>query len=223
MTISNVLTLEAALLGHDQLVDAPHPALVVRAQRRRPLLLRRALEGGAPGAAAMLLAHGWRPDLHDCAALGDVAGLTAHLADLAADARDPQGATALHYAATHGHAEVVSRLLAAGAHVRCRWHRDLEPIHLASAAGHLAVVERLLAAGARHDAEDAAGFRPLHSAAAAGHAPVVRRLLLAGADPHTPVGTATAVDLARRAGCQLTLGLLKQVVRPDPLFGLSRR
>jgi len=209
VTISTVLTLEEAVLGPDVVDGTLSPALVRRAQRRRPLLLRDALSGGRRDAVALLLAHGWQPDLHDCAALGDIARLRTHLVDQSPTVEDDHGAQPLHLASRAGYAEAVSALLAAGACPRARWGRALDPLHLAAAGGHTDVIHRLLQAGADPHARDEAGFTALHVVAARGLAPAARRLLLAGARPDP-----RAVGLARRSGCQQTLGLLLQLAPP---------
>ena len=84
---------------------------------------------------------------------------------------------ALLDASSHGHLEVVERLLAAGADVHAS---DDAALYGASSFGHLAVVERLLDAGADvHCCQDGA----VREASEAGHYTVVGRLLCAGADP----------------------------------------
>jgi len=218
LTISNVVMLEAALFGSEGPTEAPSPELVARAQQRRPALLRQALRSGRRDAVDLLLAHGWQPDLHDCAALGDVSGLQAHLADGDPESRDEHGAHALHLAVAHGHLPATRLLLAAGASPRASYAGALEPLHLAAADGDLDLVACLLSAGADVDARDEAGFTPLHLAAAAGHPDAVRRLLLAGADPDARIGTGDVASLARQSGCQRTLGLVRQLARPRCCF-----
>jgi ankyrin repeat protein len=151
--------------------------------------------------------------LHRAALRGDLAGLHTALQSEHPDAIDGQGARPLHLAAFRGHAPAVRALLESGASANAVWGHFLRPLHLAAAAGALPVVHLLLRAGAEVDARDEAGFTALHTASAQGLHEVVRRLVMAGADPDVWVGDQQAVDLARRAGCWQTVGLLKQVSR----------
>src|SRR5918996_2102639 len=68
-----------------------------------------------------------------------------------ADVNQPQGdgMTALHWAATGGHADLVETLLYAGANVRATTRLGAyTPLHLASQNGHAAIVGALVKAGA---------------------------------------------------------------------------
>jgi ankyrin repeat protein len=95
----------------------------------------------------------------------------------------------LHYAAFHGHADMVELLLAHGVKVDAEvYYRDatqfniegLTPLLLAAEEGHKEVVALLLAGGADVNAHDMQeGWTPLHFAASLGHKEVVE-LLLAG-------------------------------------------
>ena len=80
---------------------------------------------------------------------------------------DSPGWSALHYAATAGHANIVSWLLDSGADVDARWGRGGAPIKTAlweaSFWGRADVVEILLSRGA--DPEGGGGPLPLHGAA----------------------------------------------------------
>mmetsp|Transcript_115766 Transcript_115766/g.180912 ORF Transcript_115766/g.180912 Transcript_115766/m.180912 type:complete len:433 (+) Transcript_115766:90-1388(+) len=79
------------------------------------------------------------------------------------ETRSYRGHTPLHVAATHGHAEVVSRLLEGEADPMATTPQGRSPLHLATLADHAAVVERLLQAGLHDgfDHSDAQGMRAL--------------------------------------------------------------
>lgn len=92
--------------------------------------------------------------------------------------------TALHVAASTGHEQELSALLAGGAAVTLE-ARDGEgktALAAAAGAGQEACVRRLLAAGASPNAVDRHGHTPLHWAAACGWEPCLQALLEAGAD-----------------------------------------
>eukprot|EP00747_Dinoflagellata_sp_TGD_P077759 gnl/TRDRNA2_/TRDRNA2_159735_c3_seq1.p2 gnl/TRDRNA2_/TRDRNA2_159735_c3~~gnl/TRDRNA2_/TRDRNA2_159735_c3_seq1.p2 ORF type:complete len:239 (+),score=30.74 gnl/TRDRNA2_/TRDRNA2_159735_c3_seq1:929-1645(+) len=76
-----------------------------------------------------------------------VDGLVSMRADLSV--RSPTGgSTALHYAALHGHAVVVSRLLEARASSVVADDKGWTPLHTAASRGHVDTVVRLLTSGA---------------------------------------------------------------------------
>jgi len=157
--------------------------------------------------ARTLLAVRGRPaDLFEAAALGLEDRVELLLgADPARDvgAMAPDGFTALHLAAYFGRAEVVGRLLAAGAEVEAmaRNATRVRPLHSAVAGGSDAVVAALLAAGAGPETRQAGGYTPLMGAAAGGSEPLARRLLAAGADRRlTNDEGETAADIARKRG-----------------------
>jgi ankyrin repeat protein len=98
--------------------------------------------------------------------------------------RQTDGATALHWAAYHGDAELAALLLEAGADASAANRNGSTPLWLASNQGDAAVLETLLAGGA--DANEALplGRRPLMLAARSGKIDAVRVLLEHGADPN---------------------------------------
>jgi ankyrin repeat protein len=68
-----------------------------------------------------------------------------------ASARDESGATALHFAAWRGYAEIVAALLDAGAEVTAQWqdgHVGGTPLHAAAHGNQRAIAELLIARGA---------------------------------------------------------------------------
>jgi len=89
--------------------------------------------------------------------------------------RPSDGATQLWVAAFRGDADVVSRLIAAGADVEAACTiDDTTPLYIAAAEGHADVVELLIAAGADFGS-NSDGVSPLLRAAAHGHVDVVAR------------------------------------------------
>ena len=97
------------------------------------------------------------------------------------DARQPDGATALHWAVHREHAEIADLLIRAGANVDAANDLGVTPLLMASARGHGALVERLLAAGADPDGALDSGETALMAAARAGSLEAVNALLDAGA------------------------------------------
>ena len=98
------------------------------------------------------------------------------------NAPEPDGATALHWAAHQGDLTAVDLLLGAGAVAAAANHFGVTPLSLAAANGHTAVVERLLAGGVDPDTALAGGETALMTAARAGRMGAVRALLAHGAD-----------------------------------------
>jgi ankyrin repeat protein len=98
------------------------------------------------------------------------------------EARDPSGATPLHWAARFGHVEVIGVLIAAGADVNCRRASEETPLHETTRWGTAAAADALLAAGAQVNAKDREERIPLHMAAWRGRNDVVKLLIEAGAD-----------------------------------------
>ena len=79
----------------------------------------------------------------------DVAAVRALLAEAVdVNARQPDGATALHWAMHREHVEIADLLIGAGADVDTANDLGVTPLLMASARGHGELVERLLAAGA---------------------------------------------------------------------------
>jgi ankyrin repeat protein len=102
-----------------------------------------------------------------------------------ADVNAPQGdgVTALHWAARHGDADLVTALVAAGANARAGTQFGAyTPLHLAAERGSAPIVQALLAAGAVVDAKTATGATPLMFAAAAGDTATMAALFDKGAD-----------------------------------------
>ena len=98
------------------------------------------------------------------------------------NARQPDGATALHWAAYRDDHEVAAILLEADADVRAANELGATPLWLAASNRSARMVERLLDAGAEPNVALPEGETPLMAAARAGGAEAVRLLLAHGAD-----------------------------------------
>jgi ankyrin repeat protein len=121
--------------------------------------------------------------LATAAARGDLATvrrlLDAGAKDL--DAPDRDGTPALHWVVRLGDADLVARLLAAGADVDAVDRHGVTPLTVAIGAGDAALVRRLLEAGADARRLDRVGEPPLMVAARVGEPAVARALLAHGA------------------------------------------
>ena len=99
------------------------------------------------------------------------------------NAPEPDGTTALHWAAHRGDIDTVNRLIDAGADVHTANRYDIAPIWLAAQDGHEVVVVALLRAGANpNTTRGNSGESVVMITARAGHADVLRRLVARGAD-----------------------------------------
>lgn len=107
------------------------------------------------------------------------AGDSADRADVNAPAAD--GATPLHWAVYADDADLVARLIRAGANVRAANRYGVTPLSLACTNGNARLVDRLLEAGADPNGALPEGETPLMTAARAGSLAVVERLIAAGA------------------------------------------
>ena len=150
-------------------------------------------EGGQP---ALLAAAGTEED--------DAAGVQLLLRHKArVDARDSRNRSALHEAASAGHAGICEALLDAGASVDAGDAEGRTPLLEAARAGHMAALEVLITARADSGARDGHGANALHLACAA-EAPsagMVRRLLELGVDAHAADAEGqSAIDIATAAG-----------------------
>ncbi len=112
----------------------------------------------------------------------------------------PDGTTALHWAAYRDDPALVDLLLRGGAAVGAANRYGVEPLSLAAARGHGAVVARLLAAGADPHAAQPGGETALMSAARAGSERAVEALLAAGADVNAAEETRGQTALMWAAG-----------------------
>jgi hypothetical protein len=119
------------------------------------------------------------------------------------EARDPQGWTALHWAAHAARPMSEAALIAAGAAIDALDHRGRTPLMLAllqrlSAASD-EPIERLLRAGADADVRDDHGWTALHYLGAGGagtdHPSLAQQLLARGARPSRDRGGRSPADL----------------------------
>jgi hypothetical protein len=119
------------------------------------------------------------------------------------EARDPQGWTALHWAAHAGRARGVAALIEAGAIIDALDHRGRTPLMLALlerlSANSDETIEMLLRARADADARDDHGWTALHYLAAGGasseHPSLAQQLLACGAQPSRDRGGRSPADL----------------------------
>ena len=100
------------------------------------------------------------------------------------DASQPDGTTALHWAAYHANEGMARELVDAGADVNASNRYGVSPLSLACASGAPRLVRLLLDAGADANAALAGGESVLMTAARTGVMESVRALLDAGADPN---------------------------------------
>ena len=124
--------------------------------------------------------------LADAAQRGDTAAVRSLLAQNAdVDARQGDGASALHWAAYRNDAETIAALIRAGADVHAANDHGVTPLALAARNGNAEIIAHLLAAGVDpNDPRQAvnAGETPLMLAARAGQVDAVEVLADAGAD-----------------------------------------
>lgn len=123
------------------------------------------------------------------------------------------GMTPLMKACCEGLAEMVDRLIAAGAHLDARNADGNTALWLACVGDHLDILDRLADAGIDIDSRNDNGATALMYAASAGKAPVVEKLLARGADPAPEtLDGFSALDLAATVEC---LKLLRHARRPE--------
>lgn len=137
-----------------------------------------------PVATASVGAAGSDVPLIEAAKSADAAAVRALLEQEpgSVTATEPDGTTALHYAAHRGDLETVGTLLAAGAHVDAVTRYGVRPLALAAENGDAAVVRRLLTAGADPNGSQPGGETALLTAARTGDTETIRALIAHGAD-----------------------------------------
>lgn len=126
-------------------------------------------------------------------------------------ATQPDGSTALHWAAYHDHREAVIQLLAAGAKVDAANRYGITPLLLACESGSEVIVRALLAAGADANGERKGGESAMMVAARTGKPGAVQALLEKGAKVEARDRTGqTALMWAAAEGHGGVIGLLVQ-------------
>jgi ankyrin repeat protein len=98
------------------------------------------------------------------------------------NAAEPDGATAIAWAAHRDDLEMAALLISAGADVNAANDYGVTPLSLACTNGSAVMVERLLKAGADPNAARPSGETPVMTAAWTGNADAVRALVAGGAD-----------------------------------------
>jgi uncharacterized protein len=101
---------------------------------------------------------------------------------------EPDGSTALHWAAYTNDAETAELLIRAGANAKVTNRYGVTPLALASGNGNRAIIEALLKAGADPNVASPEGETPLMLAARSGVAPAVKALIAHGADVNAKEG-----------------------------------
>jgi ankyrin repeat protein len=96
--------------------------------------------------------------------------------------QEPDGMTALHWAARNDDVDTAQLLIRAGANVKAANRYGVTPLSLAATNGNVTLVDALLKAGADAKATLPEGETVLMTAARAGNADVVKALIAHGAD-----------------------------------------
>jgi ankyrin repeat protein len=142
-------------------------------------------------------------DVADAVMRGDAAAVRALLAQKAdVNARQADGATALHWAVYRSDAALTDLLLQAGANPRATNNEGFTPLALAGLSGHAAIIESLLRAGADPNEQLPRGETALMMASRTGNVAALRTLLDRGADVNAtePLRGTTAVMWAADQG-----------------------
>jgi len=167
--------------------------------------MKRKLKRASLAAAALCFLFslpGISAEVHVAAAEGDVSRLEYVLArdpDMA-NARDREGVSPLHYAASGGHEKAVLVLLEKGAKIDANTFSGATPLYLASAKGRTATVRLLIENGAAVNNTDKMGCIPLHAAAGNGHIDTVKLLIKKGARPEETCRSLNPAELAYALG-----------------------
>lgn len=98
------------------------------------------------------------------------------------NAKEPDGSTALHWAAQRDSPELVDLLIAAGANAKAATRYNITPLTLACTNGNATVIEHLLNAGADPNGTSEEGETALMTASLTGKTDAIKLLLARGAD-----------------------------------------
>jgi uncharacterized protein len=124
-----------------------------------------------------------RNDVADAAMKGDKAAVRTLIQQKAdVNAPQPDGATALHWAAYRGDKELVEVLIKAGANPRAANREGATPLWLACINGDAPMIAALIAAGADPNEHLPLGRTPLMAAARTGKVDALKTLIDLGAD-----------------------------------------
>ena len=175
------------------------PQMKGHSRLRLPLLIALALST-APGVAAVVTAA---PPLIEAVKNADDAAVRQLLQErVDVNAPDPDGTTALHWAAHRNDGETVDLLIRNGAKTTATNRYGVTPLALAAENGNSAIIERLLVAGADPNGVLPGGETALMTTARTGDVAVVKTLLAHGADVNAQESTRgqTALMWAAAAG-----------------------
>uniref|UniRef100_A0A670K1E1 26S proteasome non-ATPase regulatory subunit 10 n=2 Tax=Podarcis muralis TaxID=64176 RepID=A0A670K1E1_PODMU len=100
-----------------------------------------------------------------------------------AERADQDNRTALHWACSAGHADIVDFLLSLGVHVNDKDDAGWSPLHIAASAGRDEIVKTLIRKGAQVNAVNQNGCTPLHYAASKNRQEIALMLLENCANP----------------------------------------
>lgn len=140
-------------------------------------------------------------ELSNAVLAGDLARM-AFLIEKGADVNklDQQGYAALHIAARHRRAELISALLAYKADINVRDRDGFTPLHHAVLRNHPESIKALASRGAEIEARTSTGFTPLALAIIEDQFKSAYALIEVGAPVDTPVGEAQLTPLMLTAG-----------------------
>ncbi len=139
----------------------------------------------------------------DAARSGDKAAVRALLQQKAdVNAAQPDGATAIQWAAYRNDLEMADVLIAAGANVKAANLQGATPLFLASVAGNAPMMNKLLQAGADPNEREPNGGSPIMFAARSGNVAAIQVLLDRHADVNAtePIRGTTALMWAAEQG-----------------------
>src|SRR5262245_29120909 len=124
-----------------------------------------------------------RSDVADAAMKGDKAAVRTLIQQKAdVNAPQPDGATALHWAAYHGDKEIVDMLIKAGANAKVANREGATPLWLACINGDAPMIAALIRAGADPNEHLPLGRTPLMAAARTGKIDALKTLIDLGAN-----------------------------------------